>query len=181
MKIHIETSRLILRDIEADDLQGLFELDSDPEVHRYLGGKPIKSLQEAEGIIAYIRKQYEDDGIGRWAVAGKASGEFIGWAGLKYERSVRETPYFDLGYRLKRRFWGQGIATEAAQHALSYGFREMGLQQVFAGAHIENAGSNRVLQKIGLNFLETFEFDGALHHWYGLGRAEWAEKKQPSH
>ena len=108
MQIYIETNRLILREIEEYDLQGIFELDSDPDVHKYLGKKPIKSLQESKSIIKYIQKQYKEDGIGRWAVIDKTTNEFIGWAGLKYEKEVRsEMHYYDLGYRLKAKILGK--------------------------------------------------------------------------
>jgi ribosomal-protein-alanine N-acetyltransferase len=103
MKISIETDRLLLREVVASDAQGLFELDSDPEVHKYLGNKPIKSIKEAEGTVEYIRSQYKNYGIGRWAVVDKKTNEFVGWSGLKYETEVRKNaPYYDLGYRLKR-------------------------------------------------------------------------------
>ena len=177
MKVYIETKRLILREMEKTDLQGIFELDSDPAVHRYLGEKPITSLEEAASTINYIRKQYEEDGIGRWAVIDKMTNEFIGWAGLKYEKEVREEMcYYDLGYRLKEKFWGIGIATETAYESLNYGFDVLNLQEIYAGAHIENIASNKVLQKIGLTFLETFVYDSEPHHWYKIDKSAWEEK-----
>lgn len=175
MQIYIETKRLILREIEERDFQGMFSLDSDPGVHRYLGKKPIKSIEESKSIITYIRNQYEEHGIGRWAVIDKTTNEFIGWAGLKYEKEVRPEPYYDLGYRLRKKFWGQGIATEAALESLNYGFGTMGLKEIYAGAHIDNVASNKVLQKVGLKFIETFEFDGDPHHWYGIAKNEWQQ------
>lgn len=179
MAIKVETERYFLREIEDADLQGIYELDGDPEVHRYLGNHPIKSLEEAQGVIDYIRNQYAKDGIGRWAVIEKSSGEFVGWSGLKFEREVRtDMDYYDIGYRFKRKFWGQGIATETALAAMHYGFREMQLKEIFGGAHVDNLASNKVLQKIGLQFLETFEFDGAPHHWYGVNRHDWEAFKQ---
>lgn len=179
MQVYIETNRLILREIEESDIQGIFELDSDPEVHKYLGKKPIKSLQESKAIIRYIRKQYEEAGIGRWAVIDKMTNEFIGWSGLKYEKEVRqEMNYYDLGYRLKKKFWGRGIATETALVSLNYGFQTMGLNEIYAGAHIENIASNKVLQKVGLNFIETFEYDGAPHHWYKITKNDRQEKNE---
>jgi len=178
MDVYIETNRLILREIEENDLQGIFELDSDPEVHRYLGKKPIKTMQESRAIIAYIRKQYEEHGIGRWAIIDKRTNEFIGWAGLKYETQVRkDLPYYDLGYRLKRKFWGKGIATETALETLNHGFHTMNLEKIYAGAHVENIASNKVLQKVGLKFIETFEYDHAPHNWYQIQKNDWQDKK----
>ena len=62
----------------SDDA-GILDLDSDPDVHRYLGGKPIKTIEEARSGINYICGQYERNGIGRWAVIEKATEDFIGW------------------------------------------------------------------------------------------------------
>lgn len=179
MKIYIETDRLILREIEEYDVQGILELDSDPEVHRYLGEKPIKSIEESESIIRYIRNQYEEDGMGRWAVIDKMTNEFIGWSGLKYEKEVREEMhYYDLGYRLKKKFWGKGIATETALESLKYGFQKMDLKEIYAGAHVENIASNKVLQKVGLTYLETFEYDNEPHNWYKIDKMEWQERNR---
>ena len=178
MEIKVETKRYFMREIEDADLKGMFQLDGDPEVHRYLGNHSIKSLEEAQGVIDYIRNQYATDGIGRWAVIEKSSGEFVGWSGLKYERVVRDDmDYYDIGYRFRRKFWGQGVATETALAAMQYGFQKMNLEEIYGGAHIDNLASNKVLQKIGLQFLETFEFDGDPHHWYGVKRQQWLDLK----
>jgi len=117
MNIHIETKRLLLRDIEEQDVTGIFDLDSDPDVHEYLGKKPIKTMQEAEEVIEYIKGQYIKNGIGRWAIIDKKTNDFIGWSGLKYEEHVRNYNYYDIGYRLRKKYWGKGIATETVQEA----------------------------------------------------------------
>lgn len=178
MKILIETDRYILREILETDIAGMFDLESNPEVHKYLGNKPVSSIDKTLDVIRYIRGQYEQYGIGRWAVIEKNSGEFVGWSGLKYETLVRDDmDYYDIGYRLREKFWGQGIATETAMAALKYGFETMKLDEVYGGAHVENIGSNKVLLKLGLNQLESFEYDGAPHHWYGIKREEWLKQQ----
>jgi len=174
MQIFIETPRLLLREIVPSDVEGIFELDSDPDVHTYLGATPITSLAEAEAIINYIRKQYEDNGIGRWAVIEKATNAFVGWSGLKYETVVREDmDYYDLGYRLKKKFWGKGMATETALASLEYGFRVLELKEIYAAAHLENLASNKILQKVGLTFFEVFDYDEEPHNWYRISREDW--------
>ena len=173
-KIYIETEKWIIRDIVPKDLDGIFELDSDPMVHKYLGKKPIKSKEEASAIIDDIRKQYEKNGIGRSAIINKSDGDFVGWTGLKYEQNVRKDfSYYDLGYRLRQKYWGKGIASQTASIMLRYGFTTLKLKEISAGAHVENIASNRILQKIGMNYKETFLFDGAEHHWYSITRSEW--------
>jgi [ribosomal protein S5]-alanine N-acetyltransferase len=169
MKIHIETARLIMREVSEIDAQGFFELDSDPEVHRYLGNNPVKTIEESENVIRRIQKQYEENGIGRWAVVDKETGAFMGWSGLKWETSSKDgARYYDLGYRLIRKYWGRGIATETAIESLKYGFEKMKLKEIFAAAHVENIASNRILRKTGFQFLETIEAFGAEHNWYRI-------------
>ncbi len=174
MKVHIETERLILREIEEYDVTGIFELDSDADVHEFLGKKPIKTMKEAEQVISYIRNQYTTDGIGRWAIIDKETNDFIGWSGLKYEREVRtEFNYYDLGYRLRKKYWGKGIATETAIESLKYGFEKLNLKEISGAADINHLASNKILQKVGLKFIETFDFEDLPHHWYSLKRSEW--------
>lgn len=176
MAFYLETDKLIIRDICANDVSGIFELDSDPEVRRYLGLPPITTMQEAEAIVDYILNQYLENGIGRWAVLDRKTGEFIGWSGLKLEKEVRDDmDYYDLGYRLKRKFWGQGIATITGKLALQYTFQNMNLTEIFAGAHIKNTGSNKVLNKLGFEFIETFYYDSMPHNWYGITMKQWSE------
>jgi len=68
MNVFAETERLLLREIDYEDEAALFELDSDPEVHRYVGNKPVQSIEQIQLVIGFIRQQYLDNGIGRWAV-----------------------------------------------------------------------------------------------------------------
>ncbi len=179
MNTFVETDRFFLREILEKDVEGLFALDSDPEVHRYLGEHPVKNRQQVEEIIAYVRRQYEVNGIGRWAIIDKKSHEFVGWTGLKYEEEVRkEAPYYDLGYRLRREFWGRGIATETALASLEYGFRQMKLKKICAAAHVDNIGSNRVLSKVGMQLLSPFEFEGEMHNWYELDKSDWEKMRK---
>ncbi len=174
----IETNRLILRNLELSDVQGIFELDSDPDVHKYLGNNPIKTLKEAEGIVTYIRNQYTQHGIGRWAVIDKLTNEFIGWSGLKYETQVKkDEPYFDIGYRLKKKFWGKGIATESAKLALAYGFEELKLKEISGAADVQNIASNKILQKIGLKYANRFNYDNEPHNWYTITNRMWQAQK----
>ncbi|WP_298316063.1 GNAT family N-acetyltransferase [uncultured Aquimarina sp.] len=178
MKIHIETERLILRDLEGYDAQGIFELDSDPDVHEYLGKKPIKTIEEAKQVIDFIRNQYIENGIGRWAIIDKKTGDFIGWTGLKYEQRLRENfNYYDLGYRLQKKYWGKGIATETAIESLRYGFEKFDLKEIGAAAEVNHQASNKILKKIGLKFIETFDYKGVVHNWYNIKKSEWLEWK----
>jgi [ribosomal protein S5]-alanine N-acetyltransferase len=146
-------------------------------VHKYLGNNPVKTMEQSRDNLKYIHQQYADNGIGRWAVIDKITNDFLGWSGLKYEEELRsEFSYYDLGYRFKKQYWGQGFATEAAVASLQYGFETLKLEQICAAAHVENIRSNKILQKVGLRFKETFEYQDALCNWYRLDRLEWLDE-----
>ena len=164
----IVTDRFILREIDERDVEGLFALDSDPEVHRYLGNKPQTDIKQAEAVIEKLQGQYAEHGIGRWAVIDKVTQDFMGWSGIKYEENVRPDAYYDIGYRFRKEFWGKGVASETASLWLHLGFTELDLDEICGGAHVDNGASNHILQKIGLQFSESFEFDGDQVHWYTL-------------
>lgn len=103
----ITTQRLVLRDLEPSDCDRMYLMDSDPRVFATLFGcTPPTTVEDTSKAIDMVRKQYVDNGIGRWAVVEKESGLFIGWAGLKIETNVNgHESFYDLGYRLIPEFW----------------------------------------------------------------------------
>lgn len=179
MEVHIETERLLIRPLLPTDVEGMFDLDSNAEVHLYLGNHPVQSKEEIVEVIAFIRQQYVDNGIGRWAMVDKETQDFIGWTGFKYvtEETNKHIHYYDLGYRLRQKYWGKGIATEAAIACLAYGFNQLDFQEVFAMADCGNDGSNKILTKLGFTCMETFDLDGIPHHWYRLDKASFEKRK----
>ncbi len=177
MNFYIETNRFILREFRETDLDDLFELDSDPEVHKYLGNNPVKSKEDIAKGIEFVRQQYKDSGIGRWIVEDKETGEALGWSGLKYETSdIDQSKYYDLGYRLKRKHWGKGIATETSEAAIEFGFDNLNLKMISAAAHKENGASNHVLQKLGFKQTNEFLWEKEPCFWYDLPLSVYLEK-----
>jgi RimJ/RimL family protein N-acetyltransferase len=175
IKVFAETPRLILREILPSDVDGMFELDSDPTVHRYLGNKTVTSKEEIIQVIQYIRQQYTDHGIGRWAIIDKNSQEFMGWTGLKLvtEPTNNHQNYYDIGYRLIPKYWGKGIATESAMASLEYAFKELHFNEVYAAANIENHASNKILKRLGMQFIETFYYHEIACNWYKIEMHEY--------
>lgn len=178
MEIFASTPRLILRELIPADADGMLALNSDPEVMRYLAGYLISTIEEARENIQFIRQQYKDNGIGRWAVIEKESNEFIGWAGLKLVTTPtnNHVNYYDVGYRFLKDYWGKGYATECTIVALQYGFTQLKADTIYACADAANIASNRVLQKTGLSMDGTFYLDGVLHNWLKINREEWAQR-----
>lgn len=166
----IETERLYFREFTAADDVNILELDADPEVHKYLGQKPIKNLREAQAVISFIRRQYVDNGIGRLAIIEKETGNFIGWGGFKLisDPTNQHSNYHDLGYRFIKKYWGKGYATESAKAAVKFGLEKLNLKIIYAIADVNNTQSRKVLEKCGFNCKEVFDYELTPHHWFEL-------------
>jgi ribosomal-protein-alanine N-acetyltransferase len=151
-------------------------------VHRYLGNNPIQTLQQASEVIEFVRRQYDELGVGRLAVIEKASGSFVGWSGLKKitEEVLGKVDFHDLGYRLVRKHWGKGYATESAVASLKLGFGQMELDEIWAEADVLNLASNRVLQKVGMVFRQEFIHYDRPHNVYHISREQWEKQYRPS-
>ncbi|WP_435254067.1 GNAT family N-acetyltransferase [Tenacibaculum sp. A30] len=180
MKFYLETERLILREFRESETEGIFELDSNAEVHKYLGNNPITTYKQAEDIITFFEEQYKERDIGRFAAFEKESGEFIGWSGLKLNTGEKEelngfTDFIDIGYRFIPRFWGKGYASESAFACLDFGFKEMNYDIIYGAADVENIGSNKILQKIGLQFVNKFDYKGVDVNWYELKKSDYGK------
>ena len=125
MNITLETSHLVMREFREEDAIGMYELNSDPDVIRYTGDDPFASVESA---LDFIRKYdaYATTGYGRFTILLKHTMEHAGWCGLKYDTSSSET---DLGFRLHKKFWNKGYATEASLKCLEFGFEELKLNR----------------------------------------------------
>jgi RimJ/RimL family protein N-acetyltransferase len=158
MGIVLETGRLTLRQFTETDVDNLFDLNSDPEVMRHLnGGKPASREQIRDEIIPFHLGVYERfPGFGTWAAQAGPTGEFLGW----FHFRVVEGQGIDLGYRLHRRAWGKGYATEGSRALISKGFTSLGVERVFAHTMAVNLASRRVLEKSGLVLVRTFPYEG---------------------
>ncbi|MEO7292119.1 MAG: GNAT family N-acetyltransferase [Ginsengibacter sp.] len=150
MQIVFDTPRLILGQFTEADASLLLELNSDPEIVKYVHEPVLTSEEQGKKIIVdIILPQYKNN-LGRWATYTKSNNEFIGWCGLKY---LADRDEIDLGYRFKRSAWGNGYGTEAAKHTLDHGFNKLDLKLITGRAHIENIASIKVLEKIGMHFI----------------------------
>ena len=175
--MQLETNRLIMRPFEERDAEGLFLLDSNPEVMKYVGGVVSTKIEQSQQMVEFIQKQYKENGVGRLAVIEKSTNTLIGWSGLKYLTSEINgmKNVYELGYRFLPEYWGKGYATETARAALNYAFNEIKTDVVYAMAVTENTGSNRVLQKLGFEELGTFLDDSDLCYWYRLKKENYKQ------
>ncbi len=184
MKIILETQRLTLREFTEDDVDNLFELNSDPEVMRYLG-KPVPREKLRDEVIPFHLAVYQRlDRLGTWAAQDRATGEFLGWFHFRPGLDADLTN-IDLGYRLRRSEWNKGYATEGSRALIAMGFTDLGVERVFAHTLTVNTGSRRVMEKCGLTLVRTtapYEgpevIEGAEHGEveYALTKPEWAAR-----
>jgi RimJ/RimL family protein N-acetyltransferase len=168
----IETERLVLRPLTFDDVDTLLALDGDPEVMRYItGGRP----SSRDDVIDIVRRRMGR----RWMGADRVTAEFVGWFGLV--PSATTDGEYEVGYRLRREFWGQGLATEGTRALIDLAFTELGARRIWAETMAVNLRSRAVMERCGLRYGRTFhlEFDDPIDGTelgeveYELSRADW--------
>ncbi|QLY26569.1 GNAT family N-acetyltransferase [Bdellovibrio sp. KM01] len=152
----ILTARLELRPHRPDDVDFMVELNSDPEITRYVPDGPIDAAQ-ASNLIASIRSQFLDRRIGRFVVIEKHSRKKLGWCGLKWLEDIQQ---IDLGYRFMKSSWGKGYASEAAQACLDYGFNTLKFKKIIAQIMPANTASIALAQRLGMKEVNRVTEDG---------------------
>lgn len=177
----LHTARLELRPMRPEHLPLLEQLDTDPEVMRYLLGR----ARTPEEIAEFWGPRCADTdadrtGLGYWA--GFVDGEFVGWWDASPSRPVPERPTTaELGWRVRRDRWGRGLATEGARAVVEHCFTTVGLERLWAETMAVNAASRGVMRKLGMRHVRTEvrewedPLPGSEHGEvvYELTRAEW--------
>jgi RimJ/RimL family protein N-acetyltransferase len=169
--ILLETGRMYFREFRADDAARLFELDSDPEVMRYITkGRPTPLAKiEGEVIPRFLNYHTQTPPRGFWAAHLGGTDEFIGWFHLRPDRIVPEE--MELGYRLKRHVWGRGLATEGSRALIRRAFAGWGYEKICASTMALNLASRRVMEKAGLVLESEFYYDIEIAN-------DWIEKEE---
>lgn len=171
------TPRLVLRRMEAASAPGLFALRRDPEVMRYVEREPPETIAEIEELISQNEQGLQNQACIAWSLWTRESPRFCGTIG--YWRMQPEHDRAEVGYMLARDWWGKGLASEALQAALEYGFQSMGMHSVSADVNPDNSASIRLLERHGFvreayfreNFLWRGNYlDSAV---FGLLKQDW--------
>jgi len=167
MHVIAQTPRFVIRNFSPEEEDIYLALFGDKEVTLHL---PKRTLYENRQMFRDSLKEYaEGKVLGRWGIFNNGSKEFIGICLLR--------PYFDdtgrveIGYVLKRKFWGKGIATEMAQIMVAYAFTHSDAREVVAVTTLENTGSQKVLEKAGLARLDNINRDGDELAFFSLKKA----------
>jgi len=146
----LETERLILRRLTADDAEDIFAYASDPEVTRYLIWEPHQSLADSRAFIAAAVGRYEAGIVAPWGIELKREKKIIGTCdyislSVGHERA-------EIGYALSRTYWGQGLMSEAVRKIIAFGFEVKGFNRIQAVCETTNIASARVMEKVGMSF-----------------------------
>jgi len=164
--ITLETDRLKLRGWRNEDFDEFAELCADAEVMRFIGGKAVDRL-EAWRQFAFHVGHWELRGYGHWVVEEKSTGRLVGRVGFL---NPVGWPAFEIGWTLKREFWGKGYASEAARRALQYGFNELDKPHIISLIHPENKASIHVAERLGETLEGKTELFGHDVLIYGIDR-----------
>jgi RimJ/RimL family protein N-acetyltransferase len=151
-KFALATERLLLRKLDADDLDALVELDSDPEVMRYINdGVPNSRALYLESLLPRMLAWAEDDPVGFYAAIHE--GAWVGWFHLR--PSIADELALEIGYRLRRTAWGRGLATEGSRVLASFAADELRPPWIDGCARPDNLASIAVLRKCGLDYVDN--------------------------
>jgi RimJ/RimL family protein N-acetyltransferase len=153
----LRTARLVLRPLSDEHVPFEVELDSDPEVMRFLSPRGARHdvVSAHAGRMARGRQVA---GLGTW-LGFTQDGDFVGMWMLQPPHGPSQSPEpgeADLGYRVLRRYWRRGLGSEAARELLRHGFEDLGLVRIFAQTMSVNTPSRATLDSLGLTFVRTF-------------------------
>lgn len=146
MNPRLTTPRLDLRPIQIEDLQVAHDLWTNADVRRFLFDDRVISVDKARALIEASGRNFEEHGYGLWLAFSRDTGTLVGFAG--FLSSSDESP--NLVYGVHPEFWGNGLATEAAQTVVDYAFETLALSAVKADVDELNAVSVRLLEKLGM-------------------------------
>ena len=173
-----ETHRIRFRPLSLNDLSSLTPILSDPEVMRY-SVKGVCDESATRKFIEWCLERYATHGLGPWALIAKSTSELIGFCGVSPE-VVEGVEEINLGYRLARNYWGQGLATESATAVLNYAFNRAGIGSVVVIIEPEHEASLRVARKAGFSHYRSVQFHGRPVRLYRMSHAQWRALPTPA-
>jgi len=162
-KYIFKSTRLGFRNWRREDLEEFTEMNKDMEVMEHFP-KPL-GRTESEKLMKRMQVHYEKNGYTYFATERVDAGEFIGFIGLAYQEYKTEfTPAIDIGWRLKKSYWGKGYATEGAMRCLRYAFDELDINNIISVCTINNEKSENVMKKIGMKKIGEFNHPEMINH-----------------
>ncbi len=168
MKI-LETKRLILRRLLPDDLDNLYALYSDQEIRRYFPEGTLTYEETKDELEWFLNGHPDHPQLGLWATIHKGTDHFIGRCGL-LPWTIEQRPEVEVAYLLDKAYWGQGLATEAAQAIADYGFEQLHLSRLICLIDPQNQASIKVAKKVGMTLEKELEDEKGPYLVYSMLR-----------
>lgn len=165
----LETKRLVLRRLIMDDLDALFALYKDPEIRRYFPEGTLTYKETKEELEWFLNGHPKHPELGLWATIHKETGQFIGRCGL-LPWTIDQREEVEVAYLLDKKYWGQGLATEAAQAILQYGFEQLHLSRLICMMFPENLASANVARKMGMTLEKEMEDETGAFLLYSISK-----------
>ncbi|PWU05616.1 MAG: N-acetyltransferase [Terriglobia bacterium] len=169
----LETERLVLEPWEFSDWTALRPIATDVEVMCYITGGVPWTDEQIRTFVDRQVKLYSERGFCRWRLLVKPAAEMIGFCGVGFWRDYSEP---EIGWWLARRYWGRGLATEAARIALQDAFERVRLDRIISIARPENRASTRIMDKLGLKLEREFESEGVTLVRYSIARTQYRRR-----
>jgi [ribosomal protein S5]-alanine N-acetyltransferase len=169
----LSTTRLTLRPFTLADVNALHRLWNEPGVRKYLWDDEPVSKGRVESIIETSQSIFETEGSGLWGVFPVAEHGLIGFAGFW---KFHDPPVLELLYGIAPDYWNCGLATEAANAILKYGFEELPLDRIEASTDAANEASTRVMQRLGMTFWKRELTNGLDTIYYAISREAFEAK-----
>jgi len=146
----IETSRVLLRHWGDEDLEPWIVMNADPETMLFF--PRTSAAEESTASFQRLKNNLQANDFGLWAAEEKLSGEFMGFVGISWQGipTLSEPKCQEIGWRLAKRYWGNGYATEAATEVLNYASKTLKLTELYSITSELNLPSINVMKKIGL-------------------------------
>jgi len=165
----LETERLLLRRLLPDDLDALFALYSDPEIRQYFPEGTLTYAETKEELDWFLNGHPAHPQLGLWATIHKATNQFIGRCGL-LPWEIEGRTEVEVAYLLAKPYWGQGLATEAAQALVDYGFEQLHYPRLICMMYPANQASVNVAKRIGMTFEKAMEDEKGQYLLYSIDK-----------
>lgn len=150
------SERLGFRNWEFEDIEKMFQINSDEKVMEFFPGTYTK--EQTIGFVERMQRQYENKGFCYFATDKLDTGEFIGFIGLSEQTYNADfTPCIDIGWRIKSSEWNRGYATEGAKRCLDFALNDLKIEKIYSVAPKVNVKSEHIMKKIGMKKLYEFE------------------------
>lgn len=171
----LTTAHLNLRPFTPDDAPPLHRILNEKGVLRYFPGTQRPTQEQVQRMVLGQIKHWQEHGCGWWALETIDQRQFIGWCGLQY---LPDTDEIEVGYLLDKVYWGRGWATEAGLVSLQYGFETLKITPIVGIVHPDNKASQRVLEKLGMTFIEETCYFGMDCFRYLMTDSDWSKNNR---